>query len=280
MPSNFEELRVKYKVMSHMWLLSQMRQPGRHLFSDLTDRTFADILEELLSENMFMLQREVAGVPLVVPRWEHCLEYEYQLRKEAIRLTVEENFSIQAALWHAFEDQQHKLMRWVQLLTIANAQQASTGGEVAQLRKEVAELRKAVTHRSRSPRGKGSGKRSLPASAQLALPAPPVQKGSGGKGKGGKGKKGTEGGKSKGASSSSSSAAAITPSNFRSFDQIMKRKDENSQHFYKITGHWICFSFQEGKCTIKNCNRVHCCIGCGKAMKPYNECGCLESVVV
>ena len=38
MPANFEELRIKYKVMSHMWLLSQMRQPGRHLFADLTDR--------------------------------------------------------------------------------------------------------------------------------------------------------------------------------------------------------------------------------------------------
>ena len=30
--------------------------------------TFSDILEELLGENMFMLQREVAGMPLVVPR--------------------------------------------------------------------------------------------------------------------------------------------------------------------------------------------------------------------
>ena len=67
-----------------------MRQPGRHLFADLTDRTFSDNLEELLSENMFMSQREVAGIPLVVPRWEHRFEYEYQLRKEAIRLTVEE----------------------------------------------------------------------------------------------------------------------------------------------------------------------------------------------
>ena len=74
MPANFEELRIKNKVMSHMWLLSQMRQPGRHLFADLTDRTFSDILEELLSENMFMLQREVADMPLMVPRWEHCLE--------------------------------------------------------------------------------------------------------------------------------------------------------------------------------------------------------------
>ena len=193
MPANFEELRIKYKVMSHMWLLSQMRQPGRHLFADLTDRTFSDILEELLSENMFMLQREVAGMPSVVPRWEHCLEYEFQLRKEAIRLTVEENFSIQAALWHAFEDQQHKLTHWVQLLTIANAQQACSSDEVSKLRKEVADLRKMVSQRSRSPRGKGAGKRSLPAPSQLALPAPPTSKGSGKKGKTGKGKKGSQG---------------------------------------------------------------------------------------
>ena len=103
MPANFEELRIKYKVMSHMWLLSQMRQPRRHPFADLTDRTFSDILEELLSENMLMSQSEVAGIKFVVRRWEHFLESEYQLRKEAIRLTVEENFSIfQAALWHTF----------------------------------------------------------------------------------------------------------------------------------------------------------------------------------
>ena len=97
---------------------------------------FSDILEELLSENMFMLQREVASMPFVIPRWEHCLEYEFQLRKEAICLTVEENFSIQAALWHAFEDQQHKLTHWVQLLTIANAQQACSSDEISKLRKD------------------------------------------------------------------------------------------------------------------------------------------------
>ena len=35
MPANFEGPHKKYKVMSHMWLLSQMRQPGRHIFVDL-----------------------------------------------------------------------------------------------------------------------------------------------------------------------------------------------------------------------------------------------------
>ena len=78
-----------------MWLLSQMKQPGRHLFADLTDRPFSDILEEILSENMFMLQHEVAGMPSVVPRWEHCVEYEYQLRKEAIRLILYSSSSLE-----------------------------------------------------------------------------------------------------------------------------------------------------------------------------------------
>ena len=71
MPANFEDLRPKYKVMSHMWLLFQMRQPGRHPFADLTGRTFSDILGELLSENMFMLQREVAGVRVPIAQGSH-----------------------------------------------------------------------------------------------------------------------------------------------------------------------------------------------------------------
>ena len=136
----------------------------------------------------------------VVPRWEHCLEYEHQLRREAIR---EENFSIQAALWHAFEDQQHRLTHWVQLLTIANSQQAGPNEEVSNLRKEVAELRKAVSQRSRSPRGKGASKRALPALSQLAA----------------KRRK-----KQRCFFEFYVSSGYITPTNFRSFDQIIKIK--------------------------------------------------------
>ena len=95
-------------------------------------------------------------------------------------------------------------------MTIANAQQAGPSDEVSKLRKEVADLRKVVSQRSRSPRGKGAGKRSLPVPSLLALPAPPTSKGCGKKGKTGKGKKGSKGGK-KDSSSSSTSPAGITP---------------------------------------------------------------------
>ena len=50
MPSNPEELRVKFKIMSNFWLLAQMRQPGTHLYADFTRMTFVDFLVELLSE--------------------------------------------------------------------------------------------------------------------------------------------------------------------------------------------------------------------------------------
>ena len=161
-----------------------------------------------------------------------------------------------------FEDQQHKLTHWIQPSTIENVQQACSSDEVSKLRKEVADLRKMVSQRSRSPRGKGAGKRSLLAPSQLALPAPPATKGSGKKERPAKVRKAHKVGKI--SSANSTSPAGITPSKFRSFDQM-------------LSGRSICFLFQSGKCPDSACPRVHCCVGCGKAFKPYNECGCLES---
>ena len=47
MPQTTEEFRLKYKVMSNCWLLAKMRQPGRHLYSDLTEHTFSRFCDEL-----------------------------------------------------------------------------------------------------------------------------------------------------------------------------------------------------------------------------------------
>ena len=75
-PQNTEQLRTKYRIMSNMWLLAQIRQPGRRLYEAFNDRTFSDLLDEALSEDMFQLEQEVAGEKMITPRWEHCLEYE------------------------------------------------------------------------------------------------------------------------------------------------------------------------------------------------------------
>ena len=69
MPSSIEELRKKN------WLLAKMRQPNRPMFADL----------------------EVSG-EMVGPDWNHCLEYEFQLRKKTLRLVKDQGVSIQRAL--------------------------------------------------------------------------------------------------------------------------------------------------------------------------------------
>ena len=112
--------------MSHMWLLARMRQPTRPLYADLKETTFSKFLDEVLGEKKILLEREVVGSKLIVPDWNHCSGYELQLRKEALRLVREAKYSIEKALWTAYNNQHHRIEHWLTLLTIANAGGAST----------------------------------------------------------------------------------------------------------------------------------------------------------
>ena len=55
LPATTEALRLKFSVMSNLWLLPKMRQPARQIFADFTETTFPKILDELLSEKNFVL---------------------------------------------------------------------------------------------------------------------------------------------------------------------------------------------------------------------------------
>ena len=56
--STIEDQRDKYRVMSNLWLLAQVRQPGRHLNKDFTKDTFPEFLEELIGARNFRMDRE------------------------------------------------------------------------------------------------------------------------------------------------------------------------------------------------------------------------------
>ena len=90
-PANMEELRTKYKIMTNLWLLVQMPEPRRRLYVDLDKDTFGDFVDVLISEKNFLLERRINGVKMIIPQWEHCLNYEQELRNEAIWLTIEQD---------------------------------------------------------------------------------------------------------------------------------------------------------------------------------------------
>ena len=88
-PTDEKGLRLKYSILTNLWLLAQMRQPGRTIYADFDRNTFIDFLETLLDKDNFNFYKEVDGRPMISPSWTYCLSYEFELRKEAIRLCKE-----------------------------------------------------------------------------------------------------------------------------------------------------------------------------------------------
>ena len=267
LPATTEALRLKFSVMSNLWLLAKMRQPARQIFADFTETTLK-ILDELLSEKNFLLDRNIAGTR-IVPKWDHCLECEYQVRRQAIKLCVRKGYSFRSAWWTVYRDVEHRMEHWVQLLTIANSNSdlahtpsASTAvhnTEVAQFHREVDHLKQAVW--SRSPRGgRGQG-------TQLTLSNRPFnesgnhrKKSFGGrKVKANKGR-GKKGGK-KGQEAASSGAARSSTG--KTFDEILK---DSTARAFVTANHQngkVCWHFQRETCT-RDCKRLHECARCGK----------------
>ena len=138
MPTDSESLRTKYRVMTNLWLLAQLLQPGRQLYTDLTKDTFNDFLEELLSTVNFLYEKANRRRD-AAPIWAHCMEYAFQLRREAMKLCREQGYSIQAALWAAHRNQEHRLKHWITLFSIAKTRSDTTSGKAS---REVGQLKK------------------------------------------------------------------------------------------------------------------------------------------
>ena len=58
-PADEKGLRLKYVVITNLWLLAQMRQPGRTIYRDLDRCTFNDFLDTLLDTDNFNFFKEV-----------------------------------------------------------------------------------------------------------------------------------------------------------------------------------------------------------------------------
>ena len=184
-----------------------MRTPGRALFTDLDEHTWPNFLENLLSDENFLCERKIqGGQQVVAPNWNACLEYEFQLRKQACRLIRESYKPIGSALQGACDDPQHRMTRWISLLHMTNNRKVTNTCEVAMLKKRLAAFERSQNRPSKSRKGNQS-----------------YDEGHGSKGRGkGKGKqnnfsKGTNGGKgakkgNKGSSSQQKGSGAFKKS--------------------------------------------------------------------
>ena len=218
-PTDEKGLRLKYALMANLWLLAQMRQPGRSIYQDLDRCTFNDFLDTLLDRDNFNFFKEVEGRALISPSWSFRLSHEFELRKEASRLRKEQQFGIQSALWATLRNTEHRMKHWLQLTAILNTPSSSSSSELQSLKKRTADLEKA---RSRSHRRNAQKKVSLSAGpAMLALPAPaPRPQGAKSRRTFRKGKKGQRKGSS-------------NPAGTKNFEYLMKLPVEFRKNFHE-----------------------------------------------
>ena len=75
--------------------------------------------------------RQIEGETWAAPIWAQCTEYEFRLRRETMKLCREQGYSIQAALWVAYRNQEHRLKHWITLFSIANTRCDTTSGKAS-----------------------------------------------------------------------------------------------------------------------------------------------------
>ena len=194
-PTDEIGLRAKYAIMTNLWLLAQMKQPGRSIYKDFDKTTFNDFLDKLMDRDNFNFYKEVEGRPLIAPKWSYCLSYELERRKESIKLCKERNVGIKEALWSVLGNVEHRMKHWLQLVAIPNAPAPASNHEISELKRRLSAVENR-RGRSRSPRRQqqrvltGPEFLALPASASSSSLSKGNGKNKGGKGKGKKGSKG------------------------------------------------------------------------------------------
>ena len=77
--------------------------------SDLDENTFRKFADKLTDkENVPLCKKMLDGEELIVPKWKHCLSYEYEICKENYKRTRTLGMRIKAALRSVVKDQEHR----------------------------------------------------------------------------------------------------------------------------------------------------------------------------
>ena len=93
----------------------------------------------------------------MAPQWSHCLSYEYELRREVYKKCREQNIiGFSAAWWETYGDSEHRMLHWLQLVSLANSAPSTSDQSIASMvQKEVAaQLQSSGVDRSWTPRGR------------------------------------------------------------------------------------------------------------------------------
>ena len=187
MPSNTEELRVKYALMDVHWRMMALRHDGRSFAVGLKLGTWDHHLKYLMGKKVYQLRgKDQHGKEVVAPSWTTMLTYEYEMRKYAMKKLNYTTLSLPQALEEARDNAELRLLHFLTPLALGG--NTHSGSELSSSASSYLQESGASKRR----------KKEQPQLPQQPWTQPPYwSKGEGKKGKG-QGAKGDQKGKAKG----------------------------------------------------------------------------------
>ena len=102
----------------------KLRSPGRAVLVRLTENTKETHRRWLMDSKRFAMELEVAPGVLKAPGWYLCLSYEQKVREAAMDLFRMQCLPLAKALDRVMNDQEHRMIHWVQLFMQTGQQRA------------------------------------------------------------------------------------------------------------------------------------------------------------
>ncbi len=230
MPKDSEQLRARMKTMAMCWELTRMKYPERKTLQGLKTQVFTDLVEHLLGEYVWQF-RGPADQQIT---WNDLLEYEWQIRKRAMRWVRQHKNTVAEAIARAMRDQEVRTTFFLTQLACSKPRKRE--------RSPPALPRAAVPNQPRNPQQQQQNK------------------GKGNKAKGGKGR--GKGGKNDGGGNNATSADA-TAVNAAKRNEVLLVAVPGS-------GKQICIRYNKNTCM--GCAFEHACLRCGEHGHRLAQC--------
>ncbi len=229
MPKDTEQLRARMKTMAMCWELTRMKYPERRSLQGLTSQIFTDLVEHLLGEFVWQF-RGPADQQIT---WTDLLEYEWQIRKRAMRWVRQHKHPVGEAIAIAMKDNEVRTTFFLTQLACSKPRKRE---------RSPPSVPRAPTHNQ--PRN----------------PHHQPHKGKGNRAKGGKGK--GKGGKNDGGGGGSSTADTLAVNNAKRAEKLL--------FAVPGSGKQICIRFNKNNCT--GCSFEHACLRCGEYGHRLTQC--------
>ncbi len=259
MPATPEQLRQRYALMRVAWEVVRLRYPDYAFLQDYDGGVWERLVSYILGEKIYGYRsRNNIGL-----RWDDLLQYEFQIRKSALRDCTKNKTSLSKSLMKALKcNELHQEYFTLQLCTSGTRQGPGSGGGRAassNANADEADDKKRRQLDNELNRAKKI-RLQLEREAKQGGPPPPRPDERGGPAKGG--------GKAKGKGKGGHKTRALAQ------DLAEFRKNELYEKCLTGTNKLICLFYQTGSCVNgDDCTCAHVCLRC---QQPGHTClsGC------